>query len=110
MEKDDSFYFWLCWMGLGLGSFLFFHFNRNAGLKRLIFPLFLIFANAIFLYVVWLIMKSPGILVAAAAVTIVINFINFRKTRFCNNCGRTVYGGDLIARPKECPHCENALD
>jgi hypothetical protein len=108
--ENNFFYFWLCWLGLGLGSFLFFHFNKNAGLKRFILPFFLVFAGAVFLYIVWLEIRDIKIFFVAAGFTAIITFLNFRKTRFCNNCGSTVYGRKLIARPKECPRCETALD
>ena len=45
--------FVLVWGLLGLASFLFFHFNRNAALKRRILPPFVIIVGAMFLGVVY---------------------------------------------------------
>ncbi len=108
--NSDLFYFWICWGLLGLGSFLFFKFNKNAGLKRFIFPFFTLFMSALFIYMMVAIMHfNSTILMIAIPVSLLISFLNYRKTRFCDNCGETVIGGSQFVPPIECNKCKSQL-
>lgn len=108
---NDFFYFWICWLVLGLCSFLFFRFNKNAGLKRFIFPFFLTSINFIFLYFVWTVMKVDGpFLYIFTFGVVAVAIVNYRKTRFCNTCGATVYSGSLIAPPSVCAKYDTRLE
>ena len=99
--------FMLVWCLLGLTSFLFFHFNRNATLKRRVFPAFMIVVGAMFLGVVYYFIgwQQPLVFVGAVPAVVVISYLNIRMTRFCESCGRTLYRQPLFSKPRFCSHC-----
>jgi hypothetical protein len=99
--------FMVSWVLLGLGSFLFFHFNRNAALKRRVWPVFGIATGLIFASVVYFSVgrQQPKVLLLMVPALILISFLNLRTTRFCDACGRTLYRQPLFSRTQFCPHC-----
>jgi len=108
---NNFFYFWISWLVIGVCSFLFFRYNKNAGLKRFIFPFVLTFINLLFLYFVWTEMNSEGpFLYIFTFGVILIAVSNYRRTKFCSNCGATVYGGSIVSSPSECHECTSRLE
>ena len=99
--------FIVVWVILGLSSFLFFHFNRNASLKRRIWPAFIIIVGTIFGGFMYYVMgyQQPQILYPAVPAIILISFLNIRTTRFCDSCGKTLYQQPIFSRTQFCPHC-----
>lgn len=99
--------FLFVWVLLGLSSFLFFHLNRNAALKRRVLPAFAIAAGAIFGGFVYLSVgrQEPQVLYIMIPALILITFLNVRTTRFCDFCGRTLYRQPIFSQTQFCPHC-----
>ena len=98
--------FFAFWVALGLASFLFFHFNRDAALKRRVFPFFVITVGLIFgAFLIYMTRGSSQVLFLAVPMIALITFLNIRCTRFCGSCDRTLYKQPVFTRPGFCPHC-----
>ena len=99
--------FMVVWACLGLGSFLFFHFNHNADLKRRIWPAFIIAIGLIFGGFVYYMMgrEQPHVLYLLVPAIILISLLNMRTTRFCDSCGKTLSRQPIFSRTQFCPHC-----
>jgi uncharacterized membrane protein YfcA len=99
--------FMVVWVILGITSFLFFHFNRNAALKRTIWPAFIVAIGIIFggflFYFVG--RQQAQILYVAVPAIILISFLNMRTVRFCDSCGKTLYRQPIFSRTQFCPYC-----
>lgn len=94
------------WVVLGVSSFVFFHFNRNAALKRRIFPFFVIAVGIIFTaFLAYMTRGFPRVLFLAVPMIGLITFLNIRRTHFCDSCGRTLYSQPTFKRPAFCPRC-----
>lgn len=95
------------WAILGLSSFLFFHFNRNAALKRRVWPAFIVTIGIIFAGFVFHVMghQQPQVLYFMVPAIILISFLNIRTTLFCDACGKTLYRQPIFSRARFCPHC-----
>lgn len=106
-EQQQGFLiFSVCWVILGIASFLFFYFNRNAPLKRKIFPVFVVATGFTFAaFLVYETRGEPRALSIALPMIALITFLNIRTTRFCDPCGRTLIRQPLFTRPSFCPHC-----
>ncbi len=100
-------FFMIVWVCLGLGSFLFFHFNRNAVLKRQVWPAFILTVGSIFGGFMYYMLdrQQPQVLYFMVPAIILISFLNIRMTRFCDSCGRTLYRQPIFSRIQFCPHC-----
>jgi hypothetical protein len=98
--------FMVIWFALAISSFLFFHFNRNATLKRRAFPPFVFIVSVIFgCFVAYVSRDHLQILFVAVPMIMLISFLNIRKTRFCGACGRTLYQQPIFSRSQYCPRC-----
>jgi len=92
---------------LGIGSVVFFTFNRNAALKRRIWPGFIIGGGLLFVSFVYFSVgqQQPELLYFLLPMTALVSFINIRSTRFCDACGRTLTRQPILKRTQFCPHC-----
>ncbi len=98
--------FMVVWAALGISSFLFFHFCRNAALKRRLFPPFIVIIGVIFgCFIAYISHAYLQVLFLAIPTISLISFLNIRQTRFCDACGRTLYKQPLFSRPQFCPRC-----
>src|SRR6266404_1892767 len=98
--------FMVVWAVLGISSFLFFHFSRNTTLKRRVFPPFVIIIGIIFgCFVAYMSRDHLQILFVAVPMIALISFLNIRKMRFCDACGRTLYQQPIFSRTQYCPRC-----
>jgi hypothetical protein len=97
---------------LGAASSAFFLLNRNATLKRRIYPAFVIGVGVLFLIFVWLMAVPDDVSFFCVMVpgVVLITLLNIRNTRFCNSCGRTVFTQNPFASPKFCSKCGASLD
>jgi hypothetical protein len=110
MDQSKFYYFWLTWVFLGFGNFLFFRFNKNAGLKRFLFPFVVIFATSVLLYFIWTEVNIRDFeFWIFALISVAIGFLNIKNTKFCNNCGATVFNNRIFQTAKHCPKCEADL-
>ena len=101
--------FMAVWLCLALISFLFFHFNKNATLKRRIHPGYIIFVGVVFLGFLYLHIgrNQPRIFWFAIPAVTLISYLNIRRTRFCDSCGLTLY--PRFSKDRFCPQCGNTL-
>jgi hypothetical protein len=95
------------WIVLGVTSGLFFHLSKNAELKRRVWPPLVIGSSLLFLgFTIIMFREAPSnawlFVIPAVAV---ITFLNFRNTRFCDACGKTIYNSGFFSRSKFCPKC-----
>jgi fatty acid desaturase len=95
--------FFVIWALLGVGGALFFYGNRDASLKRKLWPCFIVLVGLLFLGFTWSLLGS--IPLPFVVLIPVIMFINIRMTRFCDSCGRTVVSRNLFAPAKFCQGC-----
>ena len=103
--------FMICWTILGIASFLFFQFNRNAALKRRIWPPFIIIIGFIFGLFVW--HMSGGrreVLLFMVPAIVIISLLNIRLTRFCQSCGRTLQAQPFSSAGSFCKYCGAKLE
>lgn len=109
-QKRVFLVFFVCWVILGITSFLFFYINRNASLKRRIFPFFLVGVGLVFTaFIAYMTHGDPRAISMTLPAIALITFLNFRTTRFCDACGRTLIRQPLFTRPGFCPHCGDRL-
>ena len=105
-QREAFTIFAVFWVALGLASFLFFQFNRDATLKRRVFPFFAIAVGLIFgAFLIYMTRGFSQVVFLAVPMIALITFLNIRMTRFCDSCGRTLYRQPLFTRPGFCPHC-----
>lgn len=101
-------YFIAVWAALGLGTLAFLHFNRNAALKRRVWPLISLGSSVLFLGFAWQMGFKGEMLFVAVPMVVLITLLNIRNTRFCDACGSTLHK-QVISRDKFCPKCGAAL-
>ena len=103
--------FMICWIILGIASFVFFQFNRNAALKRRIWPPFIIIIGFIFGSFVWHMSggRSEVLLFMVPAI-VIISVLNIRLTRFCQSCGRTLHAQPFSSVGSFCKYCGATLE
>ena len=106
-EQQQAFtVFAICWVALGIASFVFFHFNLQAALKRRVFPFFVVAVGIIFgAFLIYMTRGFSQVLFIAVPMIALITFLNIRMTRLCDSCGRTLYRQPVFTRPGFCPHC-----
>jgi hypothetical protein len=103
--------FMVVWFILGLTSFLFFKFNRNATLKRRVWAPFVIIIGVIFAAFVWHMSGgSLAVLVFMVPVIVLISVLNIRLTRFCQSCGRTLEAQPFSSPGLYCKYCGAKLE
>lgn len=92
------------WVVLGLFSVAFF-LNKNAPLKRKVWPPFIIATGLLFIGFT-LAMGIPrhmlGIIVPAVAL---ITILNLRAVQFCNSCGATIMSQNPFVKAAFCSKC-----
>lgn len=94
---------------MGVASAAFFYLNKDAPLKRKLFPPFAIGAGVLFLVIVWADLGGNGIFFLVPFVGL-ITFLNIRMTKFCDTCGRTLTRQDPFSPPKFCSKCGASLE
>ena len=104
--------FMVFWVLLGIISFLFFQFNRNAALKLSIWPIFVVMIGIIFGGFLFYMLgrQQPQVLYFAIPAIIIISFLNIRRIRFCDSCGKTLHRQPIFSRTQFCPYCGAKLN
>jgi hypothetical protein len=110
--KDPSIYFqWFfpIWGILGIGTFVFYSFNRNVTLKRKIHPWLVSGIGFVFwLFIIWVGFPLP-ICIGALLVIALITILNIKMIQFCDHCGKTIQSGGF-SKIKYCPKCGNEIN
>jgi len=102
-------FFLATWAALAVASFVFFQFNRNAALKRKLWPVFTIGIAILFIAFAWLMgLRDRGLYFIVPAVAL-ITWLNIRFMKFCDACGRTLYPHPPFIRYEFCPSCGGKL-
>jgi len=97
--------FFVLWVTMGVVFSAFFYLNKDAALKRKVWPIVSIVTGLVFVGYV-LSMGTPAhVLVIMIPFVALITLINLRVMRFCDECGRTVRTRSAFAPAKFCPHC-----
>jgi hypothetical protein len=107
----------VCWISSGIVCFLFFQFNRNAKLKKklsiwvgVIFALIFLTWSGIR---IWHLVHSITLLVVFMCPQILIvpliMLMNFKKTKICDSCGRTIHIGIQPLKNDCCPKCGSPI-
>ena len=111
MSDDQKFTIFISvWAVLGLISFLLFFVNKNAQLKRKIFPVFIIGIGIAFAgFVTWMFYPHPPYLIAYPAI-VLISFLNIKMTKFCDECGKTNFSQNAFSALKFCQKCGASLE
>jgi hypothetical protein len=95
---------------LGAGAAAFFLISRNAPLKRRLFPLWILVSSVLMLTIVrYALGTNLQMFYVVAALLVGSAWINLRRVRFCDACGRTVGSRRMIGPPTSCPSCGAAL-
>ena len=111
MASDTEFLaVWVLWALLGLASFVFFTFHRNAVLKRRVWRVGVPVLGVAFLGLVAWFTRSAVMLLFALPAVALITFLNLRSVRFCDACGQTVYTHGWIQAMRFCPGCGAPLE
>ena len=92
---------------LGGTAAIFFHFSKNAQLKRRLWPPYIIGIGLLFLGVVSLMSRRAAgdFSLVAIPMVVVITLLNLRAVRFCDACGKTIYNAGIFSRAEFCPNC-----
>ena len=93
------------WMALGIASWVFFAFNRNAALKRRVWPVVAVGTGALFVAIVWHMTSTPDVLVFMVLAVLVITLLNLRAAKFCGACGRTHWNQNPFGSVDFCSKC-----
>lgn len=99
-------FFFVCWIALGVGSWLYVRSRPGAAAKRRAHRVFTVVAGLIFTaFATW---TDPRAVIIVIPAVVLITWLNLRYTRFCDNCGKTI-----TAQPFQkiafCPRCGTAL-
>jgi hypothetical protein len=97
--------FFIFWVILGVGSFLFFRFYKNLELKKKLWVPFIITIGIIFGSFVWFMVRDLRVLYLLVPAIAFISFLNIKLNRFCNSCGRLIYNAMWFSKMEFCPKC-----
>ncbi len=86
-------------------SGLFFWFNKNAALKRRLFPYFMIAAALVMVIFVFFSGIPPQALFIVIPAVALISFLNIRSIKFCDSCGRTINSQNPFSPAEYCQKC-----
>jgi len=97
------------WFLVSIGSAAFFRYNRNAALKRRVWPAFLVVASLVFVGIVWFVGRRVEVLAFVVPAVALLTLANLRMVRFCGACGDTVRSASPWRRAVYCPRCGSKL-
>ena len=100
--------FIVAWVALIIISWLIFFVSKSARLKRKLFPAINIGNGALFITFIYLLGFAIHPLMVGFVILIIVS--NFRQTKFCDLCGRTVISYRLLSRPEFCKNCGSKLN
>ncbi len=95
-------------LACALGT-LFFIFNKNAKLKRKVWPVVAIGVGIAFIamgYFMGILSRLP----LMVPMVIIITFFNIRSMKFCDNCGKTISHKALFSKLEYCPKCGSKMN
>jgi len=102
--------FLVFWSGLAIAGFFLFFVSKKVSFKKRYFHWYLILGGVLFLGFIMAAEGSWGMFAFAAPFVVLILYWNFRLTRFCESCGRTIIDPIPFSRAEFCPTCGVRLD
>jgi len=93
------------WAALGLFSAGFFFLNRNASLKRKVWPPFVAAVALLFAGFAWALGVPEQLFYFLVPATVLITVLNLRAVQFCDACGSTVMNQNPFMKPEFCSKC-----
>lgn len=93
------------WVVLGLFSAAFFFLNKNAVLKRKVWPPFVVVTGMLFLGFTWAMGFPAQVMYVAVPAVIAITLLNLRAVQFCGSCGATQMSQNPFSKPAYCSKC-----
>ena len=97
-------FFIIIWITF-LVSGLFFWLNKNAALKRKLFPYFVLGAGLVMVAFISLSKIPHQVLFVAIPIIVLISFLNIKSVKFCDSCGRTVHSQNPFSPAEYCQKC-----
>lgn len=93
------------WIILGIISFVIFVASKNAQLKRMLWPHFIIITALLLIGFAVLLGFRGNTLFVMIPVVVLVSYMNIRAVRFCDACGKTVFSQNPLQKPKYCSDC-----
>lgn len=93
------------WIAYGSLGFALFALNRDAALKRSLWPPFAVASALLFAVITWLMGVPTRYLSILIPVLILMVWANLRTVRFCDSCGRTIMNQTPFSKPEFCSKC-----
>ncbi len=111
MKEKYVLEFFIFWFLLGIGEYLFFRLNKNAPLKRKLFPVSIISTYIILILFMWFVsdFNLHWFFLLMVPWMAFIAFLNIKKVNFCDNCGSTIYNKKIFSAEKQCSQCGEEL-
>lgn len=97
------------WGVLALCSAGFFRLNKNANLKRKVWPPFVVTTSIVFIGFAWATSKRAEVLYVLVPAVALIALLSLRTVQFCNSCGATLWSPSPFLKPAFCSKCGASL-
>lgn len=108
--NDIFFSYFGIWFVLSILISAFFWFNKNAALKRRLWPPVMILSAFLFLFFISQMGENAPSLFIMTPLAALAAFLNIRGVRFCSECGKIHLPKSLFFPPKYCLKCGADLD
>ncbi len=108
MEKRTVIILVVLWFVIVISNSLFIFINRDARLKRRVYPWMIVGDGLVFMaFIFWLerFRMTPLYALNVLVTTAVITFYNIMAAVFCDSCGRTFIRIWPFQRIRHCPKC-----
>ena len=110
MRQETFPIFFVVWIALGVAGFFLFYVSRNVQFKKKYFPWYVILAGVLFVFYALGMGLPSEMLYFMVPVVVLITFLNIRSTKFCDNCGRTIFKQTWFTRVEYCAKCGAKLN
>jgi hypothetical protein len=98
---------WICWLVIVIAGAIFFDRNRNAPLKRRLWPAWIAASSLSFIAAVCAALGHISVVVVAIALA--VGLINLFAQKFCPACGLSQYANNPFRSDNKCTECGGAL-
>lgn len=105
------------WIILGVVGLFLFYLGKDVAFKRRWFPRFIILVGVLFVMfstTIWCLnarsLAGLSIVFLTVPMTFLISYLNIKFTRFCGQCGATLYNQNWFVPMRFCPKCGAGLD
>jgi hypothetical protein len=101
--------FMATWLALGIGVGVF-YWKADWHRKRKWHPRINVITGVLFLAFVWAMSWSPVVMLFMTPGVVLIQWLNWKYTRFCRACGATLFQNPPWARMNFCSKCGASLN